>query len=209
VYRRQRYPSIGSGGSSLIPQPRIFHQCTHGEDIHPLAWGGSFLFPQARIFPPVYREQRFIFFFLFVCVGWVPDPTSHFPPDLIFYVNLVAIVHQLAGGAALSFHNPGYFHQCTHGEDIYPLAGGAALSFHNAGYFHQCTDGEDIHPLARGSSLIPQPRIFPAVYSGKRYPPIGSGGSSFIPQLRIFPPVYRGQRYPPIGSGGQLSNHHN
>jgi len=28
---------------------------------------------------------------IFVCVGRVPDPTSHFPPDLILYVNLVAM----------------------------------------------------------------------------------------------------------------------
>ena len=33
----------------------------------------------------------FFFFFKFVCVGRVPDPTSHFPPDLILYVNLVAM----------------------------------------------------------------------------------------------------------------------
>jgi hypothetical protein len=29
-------------------------------------------------------------FIKFVCVGRVPDPTSHFPPDLILFVNLVA-----------------------------------------------------------------------------------------------------------------------
>ncbi len=33
----------------------------------------------------------FFFFEKFVCVGRVPDPTSHFPPDLILYVNLVAM----------------------------------------------------------------------------------------------------------------------
>jgi hypothetical protein len=27
---------------------------------------------------------------IFVCAGWVPDPTSLFPPDLFLYVNLVS-----------------------------------------------------------------------------------------------------------------------
>jgi hypothetical protein len=33
----------------------------------------------------------FYFFILFVCVGRVPHPTSQFSPDLILYVNLVAM----------------------------------------------------------------------------------------------------------------------
>jgi hypothetical protein len=36
---------------------------------------------------------RWNFFF---CVGWLPYPTSHFPPDLILYVNLVAMVDNLS-----------------------------------------------------------------------------------------------------------------
>jgi hypothetical protein len=40
-----------------------------------------------------YRMQIFFFFF---CVGRMPDPTSHFPPDLILYVNLVAMVDNLS-----------------------------------------------------------------------------------------------------------------
>jgi hypothetical protein len=36
-------------------------------------------------------DYQNIFIFYFVCFGRVPDPTSHFPPDLILYVNLVAM----------------------------------------------------------------------------------------------------------------------
>jgi hypothetical protein len=43
--------------------------------------------PDNRIFP----ENKDLFFYKFVCVGRVPDPTSHFPPDLILDVNLVTM----------------------------------------------------------------------------------------------------------------------
>ncbi len=42
----------------------------------------------------------YIFFF---CVGRVLDPTSHFPPDLILYVNLVTIVFWDLGPQALQY----------------------------------------------------------------------------------------------------------
>jgi len=38
----------------------------------------------------LYRNEPNLFL-KFVCVGQVPHPTSHFPPDLILYVNLVAM----------------------------------------------------------------------------------------------------------------------
>ncbi len=34
---------------------------------------------------------NYLLFIKFVCDGRVPDPTSHFPPDLILYVNLNAM----------------------------------------------------------------------------------------------------------------------
>ncbi len=43
----------------------------------------------------VKKEQnhctKVTFFFNFVCVGQVPDPTSHFLPTLFLYVSLVAM----------------------------------------------------------------------------------------------------------------------
>ncbi len=54
---------------------------------------GVYRIAEEHMSPDIFQEEwsQFFFFFLFVCVGRVPDPTSHFPPDLILYVNLVAL----------------------------------------------------------------------------------------------------------------------
>jgi hypothetical protein len=47
--------------------------------------------PPAIPLDQVVLQVQSKFLFKLVCVGRVPDPTSHFPPDPIFYVNLVAM----------------------------------------------------------------------------------------------------------------------
>ncbi len=144
---------LGFQGHTKITWSKVIWE-NHWTLVHTVQWA-NIIIQRWLIFPPVYRGQR--------CPSLSSvGQLSHSTAQDISTVHREQRYPSIGtGGAALSFHKPEYFHQCTDGEDIHPLARGDALSFHNPGYFHQCTDREDIHPLARGgSSLNYKPVVF-------------------------------------------------